>query len=190
MTRECFTDRTFEKANFSANGIAQGDYENCIFNNCNFSNADLSGLIFSECTFKGCDLSLAKLTKTSFRDARFKDCKLLGLQFENCNDFLFSADFSGCNLNMTTFFKKRLKNTRFANCTLRETDFTESELSSSVFDSCDLTRAIFIHTNLEKSDFRSSFNFSIDPEINRIKKAKFSLAGLVGLLDKYDIEIE
>jgi len=59
-----------------------------------------------------------------------------------------------------------------------------------VFDNCDLTRAIFIQTNLEKADFRSSFNYSIDPEMNRMKKARFSLAGVVGLLDKYDVDVE
>jgi hypothetical protein len=42
---------------------------------------------------------------------------------------------------------------------------------------------------MEKADFRSAFNYSINPEINRIKKAKFSLTGLQGLLGKYDIEI-
>jgi len=31
---------------------------------------------------------------------------------------------------------------------------------------------------------------AIDPEINRIKKAKFSMAGVIGHLDKYDIEVE
>jgi len=30
----------------------------------------------------------------------------------------------------------------------------------------------------------------IDPEVNRIKKAKFSVSGVPGLLNKYDIEIE
>ena len=30
----------------------------------------------------------------------------------------------------------------------------------------------------------------IDPEINRIKKAKFSLTTISGLLDKYEIEID
>jgi fluoroquinolone resistance protein len=135
-------------------------------------------------------MSLAKLAKTSLKDARFKDCKLVGLPFENCSDFLFSVTFYGCNLNLSTFFKKSLKKTRFVNCTLGETDFTKSNLSNAVFDQCDLTRAIFIHTNLEKADFRSSFNYSIDPGMNRMIKAKFSLAGVVGLLDKYDIEVE
>jgi hypothetical protein len=43
---------------------------------------------------------------------------------------------------------------------------------------------------LEKTDFRTAYNYSFDPENNRIKKAKFSLAQVVGLLDKYDIHIE
>jgi len=30
----------------------------------------------------------------------------------------------------------------------------------------------------------------IDPELNRIKKAKFSQSGLAGLLEKYDLEID
>ena len=50
--------------------------------------------------------------------------------------------------------------------------------------------AIFDKTLLEKSDFRKAFNYTIDPETNRIKKAKFSLHSISGLLVKYDIEIE
>ena len=59
-----------------------------------------------------------------------------------------------------------------------------------MFDNCDLTRVIFDNVNMEKADFRTSFNYSIDPEINQIKKAKFFLRGISGLLDKHDIEIE
>ena len=43
---------------------------------------------------------------------------------------------------------------------------------------------------LEKADFRTAFNYSIDPENNRMKKAKFSPPEVVGLLNKYDIEID
>jgi hypothetical protein len=37
---------------------------------------------------------------------------------------------------------------------------------------------------------RTSFNYSIDLERNRIKKAQFSITGIAGLLDKYDIDID
>ncbi|WP_419802798.1 hypothetical protein [Mucilaginibacter sp.] len=40
-----------------------------------------------------------------------------------------------------------------------------------------------------EADFSSAYNFSIDPENNRIKKAKFSVAGLPGLLEKFGLKI-
>jgi uncharacterized protein YjbI with pentapeptide repeats len=66
----------------------------------------------------------------------------------------------------------------------------EADLNSTVFDNCDLLGAVFQNTILEKADFRTAYNYSIDPDINRVKKAKFSASGIAGLLDKYDIEIE
>jgi uncharacterized protein YjbI with pentapeptide repeats len=69
-------------------------------------------------------------------------------------------------------------------------DWTECDLSSSVFERCDLRDAKFENSNLEKVDFRTAFNFSIDPDNNRIKKARFSLDGVPGLLGKYNIEID
>jgi len=53
-----------------------------------------------------------------------------------------------------------------------------------------LAGSIFDNSVLEKTDFTTASNYSIDPEINRIKKAKFSLPAVVGLLNKYDIVIE
>jgi hypothetical protein len=44
--------------------------------------------------------------------------------------------------------------------------------------------------NLKKADLRTAYNYHIDPESNKLKKAKFSLQGLPGLLDKYGIDIE
>jgi uncharacterized protein YjbI with pentapeptide repeats len=84
----------------------------------------------------------------------------------------------------------KLKKTRFKNSDLSEVDFTEADLTNSLFENCDLDGTRFERTILEKADLRSSRNYSIDPEINKIKKAKFSIHDIAGLLDKYDIEIE
>jgi fluoroquinolone resistance protein len=100
------------------------------------------------------------------------------------------VNFDNCNLSHSSFYKTKLKKTQFINLKLNEVDFTECDLSSSVFDNCDLTGAIFENAIIEKADFRTSFNYSIDPEKNRIKKARFSLSGIAGLLSKYDIEID
>ena len=63
-------------------------------------------------------------------------------------------------------------------------------MRGAIFDKCDMAKAKFEKTNLEKADFRTAINFTIDPEKNRLKKARFSSAGLPGLLYKYDIEID
>ncbi|HKO82951.1 MAG TPA: pentapeptide repeat-containing protein, partial [Chitinophagaceae bacterium] len=116
--------------------------------------------------------------------------KMLGLRFDNCSEFGLAFSFDTCSLNHSSFYQTKIKKTGFRNSQLQEVDFTECDLSQSVFDNCDFTNAKFENTLLEKADFRTSFNYSIDPEINKIKKAKFSLPGVTGLLNKYDIEIE
>ena len=151
---------------------------------------DLSNVRFIESEFVHCNLSLAALTKTAFRDIKFKDCKLLGLHFHNCNELLFAVNFDTCQLNLSSFYKRNLKKTIFNNSSVQEVDFTEANLTGALFQNCDLAKSVFEDTILENTDFRTSFNYSIDPERNRIKKAKFTMQGIAGLLDKYDIEID
>ena len=190
MDRIYTEGQTYTGADFSASPLPCGDYENCIFITCNFSNADLSGFQFNDCSFTGCNLSNAKLIQTAFREIQFKGCKLTGLHFDNCHDFLFAAAFDNCTLNLSSFYQKKLANTSFINCILHEVDFTASDLSKALFNSCDLSGSIFDNTILEKADFRTSYNYIINPEINHIKKAKFSISGVPGLLYQYNIEIE
>ena len=115
---------------------------------------------------------------------------MLGLKFESCNEFALSFSFENCILNFSTFYKTKIKKTQFKNCQLQEVDFTETDLSGARFENCDLLRAFFSSTNLESANFRTAFNYVIDPESNRMKKAKFSLLGLSGLLEKYKLDIE
>ncbi|MGZ4037731.1 MAG: pentapeptide repeat-containing protein, partial [Bacteroidia bacterium] len=157
---------------------------------CDFSGADLSDFKFINCNFNGCNLSLARLNKAALRDVTFKDSKLLGLQFDACNPFGLAFSVENCALDHSSFYKSKLKKTIFKNSQLRECDFTECDLSQSVLDNCDLNAAKFERTILEKADLRTSFNYSIDPELNRIKKARFSQSGIAGLLDKYDLDID
>ncbi len=189
MERIYIEDQDFDNIDFSKQKLTEAAYENCVFIGCNFSGVNLAKTSFSECRFIDCNLSMVKLSGTTLRDIQFEGCKLLGLHFEDCSDFLFSVSFDNCILNLSSFYKRKLKKTIFKNCSLHEVDFTEADLSLAQFDNCDLNRATFINTNLEKADFRSAYNYTIDPEQNRIKKARFSLDGLAGLLHKYDIEI-
>lgn len=185
-----YEDQTFDTIDFSTKPLALGEYEGCSFINCNFSNSDLSEMQFIDCRFRFCNLSMVKTIKTSFNGVAFLECKILGVNFENCSDYLFKVDFNKCVLNFSSFYKRNLKKTSFQGCTLQETDFTEADLTGASFEQCDLLNTRFERTILEKADLRSAVNYSIDPELNRIRKAKFSLQGIAGLLDKYDIGIE
>jgi len=182
-------NQEFQSINFSQQKLSKGDYEKCSFKNCNFANVDLSETNFIESEFKNCDFSMAKLTNTVFRNVKFNICKMLGLHFEDCNKFGLSAEFESCQLNLSSFFKMNLKNTKFKDCLLLEVDFSEANLTSLNLSNCNLLGAIFDNSVLEKTDFRTAFNYSIDPETNKIKKAKFSKDGIAGLLNKYNIEI-
>ena len=189
MQKSYFHDKEFNSIDFSEKPIELGEYENCTFKNCVLAEANLSNFNFEECLFIECDLSNAKLLNTTIQNVEFENCKLMGLQFDACNPFLLSFRFTRCQLNLSNFYQLKIKNTFFNDCILHEVDFTKTNLSGSIFTNCDFTGTMFGNTNLEKTDFRTSINFSIDPELNRIKNAKFSLLGIAGLLDKYDIEI-
>ncbi len=115
---------------------------------------------------------------------------MLGLHFENCNKFALAMNFENCNLSNSCFYETKLQNTIFINVKFHEVDLVCSDFSGSTFENCDFKYSIFDNTIIEKADFRTSFNFYIDPDKNRIKKAKFSLNGVMGLLEKYDIVIE
>jgi len=183
-------NKRFERENFKLHKLPCDVYENCQFTNCNFYDADLLNVSFRECIFENCEFSLANFKNTALNDVKFRGCKLVGVEFDACNPFLFSVGFDNCVLKLAVFNKIKFKKTRFINCNLQETDFTEADLTESVFENCDLQRAIFQKTNLEKSDFRTSFSYSIDPEQNKMKKARFSSSGIAGLLDKYGILID
>ena len=185
-----FEGEDFRNKKYTEEHLVKGDYENCIFNNCVFASSDLSGINFVECVFENCDFSNAKINNTSFKDVKFKNCKLLGLHFEECNPFLLSFYFKACILNFSSFYKLNLKNTNFKESKLEDVDFIESNLKNAVFTNCDLKGAKFENSELTNADFTTSFNYSINPEVNKVTNTKFSLEGLPGLLDKYDIVIE
>ena len=189
MERQYIEDQIFEKLHVQESGFEPGEYEGCTFNLCDFSNTDLSGVTFITCAFNSCNLSLAKLDKTGFQDITFKDCKMLGLHFESCHKFGFAVAFENCQLNDSSFYQVRSPKTLFKDSKLQGVDFTECILTGSKFDQCDLAGAAFDRTNLEKVDFTTAYNYNIDPEINRLRSAKFSLLGVSGLLAKYHIDI-
>lgn len=186
---EYIIGQKFVLSDNQVNGLLKGEYENCVFENGDVSDVDFSGFVFNTCVWVDCNMSLIKTNKTAFRNNKFIRCKMLGIHFNHCNSFGLSFLFEKCLLQHSSFVGVKMKKIKFIECNLQEVDFSESDLAAAEFHHCDLYRATFDNTNLESADLHTSFRFTIDPEINRVKKTKFSLEGLKGLLEKYDLNI-
>ena len=173
---------------FSFQKMNRTDFEECEFVNCVFT--DLSRLSFIDCHFKNCNLSNSKTVDTALKSCKFSGCKLLGMNFSASKDFIFEVHFEDCLMDYVSFDRKKLNKSSFTRCKLHGANFTEADLSKSTLVNCDLYDALFSGTNLSSVDLTSAINFIIDPELNNIKKAKFTLQGLPGLLQRHHILLD
>lgn len=183
-------DSEFVKLDMSKQPVEGIEFDSCSFSYCNFAEVDISKAEFLDCEFENCDFSNAIILGTAFKNVKFRNCKLVGLQFTDCNPFLLEFNFDSCHMLYNSFFKLNIPKTQFVDCKIIQVDFSDSNLNMSRFVRCDLQSSIFDNTNLQKVDFSSSFNFSINPEHNKIQKAVFSRDSLQGLLCHTGIIIE
>ncbi len=181
--------KTFEKLIMIDKKVNHKEFEDCIFKNCDFSNSNFSNNSFIDCEFIDCNLSMINLAGSDLKTVVFKNCKLLGIQFQACNDFLFQVSFYDCILDYASFANKKMPKTIFHSCNMKEVTFIGTDLSGASFENCNLENAIFNETILAAANFTKAYNYTIDPEFNPMKKAKFSNEGIIGLLEKYDIKI-
>jgi len=183
-------EKTFTDINYADKILRNREFVKCEFIKCDFSKSDLSQNDFVDCHFVQCNFSMTIVNKTGFKDVTFSGCKILGVDFSKCSKFMFSFFFEHCQINYSTFYGTKLRKTKFTDCALKETDFEEADLTAAIFHNCDLSGAIFVRSILEKTDFSTAKNFGIDPEINKMKQAKFSNSGLSGLLLKYNLDLD
>lgn len=190
-----FTDsfyqyKTFEKIDGCNENVHQRIFEECIFTNCDFSGCDFFKTRFADCFFIDCNMSMVKFRNTGLQNVSFRECKLLGIQFNESDDFLYAVRFESCVLDFSSFMGKKMTDVPFGFCSLKNAAFIKTNLKGSKFEHCDLQDAIFEESNLTETDFLTATNYIIDPAINDIRRARFSLDGLPGLLLKYDLHIE
>lgn len=185
-----YENKLFKNIDFADKTLRNTEFYRCRFMGCIFSQSDLTDNSFEDCTFEACDFSMTRIEGSGFRNASFVDSKILGVDFSNCNKLMFSFSFCNCHLDHSTFFGTKLIKTSFDHCSLKEVDFSEANLLAASFAECDLAGVIFSNTILEKADFRTAKNYSIDPEFNKISKAKFSASNLAGLLEKHKLDLD
>ena len=177
-------------AAFGTDEIMYKDFEKCHFTNCDFSACNFTGVAFIDCTFTSCNFYDAKINYVAFRGAMFTDCDFNGVNFSMVDPLLFEIEFKDCQLDYAKFYTLKIKGTIFTNCSLIAVDFMSTDLTGVIFDNCNLHKAVFIDSIANKADFTTSYNFTIDPERNKLNKAMFSQAGLKGLLEKYNIIVK
>jgi uncharacterized protein YjbI with pentapeptide repeats len=133
---------------------------------------------------------MVKLAGTSMQELHFSGCRLLGLDLSACKPMLFSARFVDCGMDHALLSGPSLKRQHFERCSLRGADLTGSDLREAVFAACDLQDAVIEHCDLRGADLRTAFGFRIDPEVNRLAGARFSVEGGLSLLAKYDVLLD
>ena len=143
----------------------------------------MEDLIHIQKTFEKVDWINKRINHREFEDCTFKNCDFSNSDFSN-NTFM-DCEF----IDYSSFANKKMPKTKFTSCSMKEVTFTGSNLTQSSFENCNLDNAIFNDTILAGVDFTSAYNYKIDPEFNPMKKAKFSMQGIPGLLEKYDIKI-
>lgn len=114
----------------------------------------------------------------------------MGVNFGQCHDFIFEVSFDDCILDYSSFEKRKMSKTLFAKSSMKGVIFDNAELRQAKFLECNLEDAVFYNTNLQEADFRTAYHYTVNPNENVIKKARFSKDGLAGLLTQYNIVIE
>lgn len=130
------------------------------------------------------------LSYSRFQDTIFVHSKIMGLNFSKCNNFLLSFNFEDCNVSNSIFSDMELKEIHFKNCKVNDCDFININLSDSSFENSNLKGTVFDNANLSNANFENAKEYSIDPNKNILRKAKFSFPEVVSLLDSFDIEIK
>jgi uncharacterized protein YjbI with pentapeptide repeats len=184
---EYFLDIEYNTITYGIEEVNFKEFESCTFTNCTFSACNFIDVTFIDCVFNDCIFNEAKINHVALRTVTFNRCKIKEVNFAMCNKVIFEVRFNDCVLDFSKFYTLKIKGTPFINCSLIAVDFMATDLTEVLFENCDLYRAEFAKAIANKANFKTSYNYTIDPKTTKLKKAVFSSEGLKGLLFKHDI---
>ena len=186
-----FNDQEFKDLDLDATEIISSEFIDCEFINCSFVESVIKKCRFVNCDFKQCDLSLCKLNESISINTCFTKSKLIGVNWSQADwptlDLGKPINMYKSALNHCTFIGLNLNGIHVLDCQAINVDFREADLSQADFSGSDLSDSLFIHTNLSEVDLSQARNYVIDPGLNQLKKAKFSLPEAMSLLYNMDI---
>ena len=188
--QQYFVDIVHSNKSFEEQFFNLKEFECCVFNDCNFSQCLFIGVAFADCIFNNCVFDNAKIGNVAFRNAVFNNCSIRDVNFAMCDKFIFAINFNECVLDFSKFYTLKMKGTSFQDCSLVAVDFMATDLTAVIFDNCDLYRSEFSKAIANKANFKTSYNYTIDPTKTKLVKAIFSLKEAKGLLHKHDLIIK
>jgi len=185
-----FLDFEYNTITYGETDVNFKEFEACTFNDCDFSECVFLSVTFIDCIFNDCNFNSAKINYVALRTVAFNRCQMTEVNFAMCDKLIFEISFRECTLDFSKFYTLKMKGTPFMDCSIVACDFMSTDLTEVVFDNCDLYRSEFAKAIANKTNFKSSYNYTIDPVKTKLKKAIFSRDGLKGLLFKHDIIVQ
>lgn len=186
-TTDC-SDQQFSSVDFTTSPPEFTEAYDCIFEGCNFQEVDLGHSKFNDCEFRHCNFSVTKIANAVFRGCKFIGCKALGVNWSSAQR-IENCRFTECNMTSAVLMHRDLRNFVFEDSILVDVDFSAANMQRAQFKNCDLAGAMFRNTNLARADFSTAKNYDIDPKINILAKAKFSMPEAISLLSGLGIEL-
>jgi uncharacterized protein YjbI with pentapeptide repeats len=168
---------------------AGSDHEAETFTGLSVISTDLSNARLIDCRFENCAFSSVKLDQAALQ-CDFAASKIEGINFFTAKRSMLRLSFDGCLIRHSSFAELKLAGIHITNCTLQNVDFADADLSKADFSNSTFEDCTFKNTNLTKADFRGARGYTIDPTLNRLRGAKFSIPEVLALLSGFGIEVE
>ena len=83
-----------------------------------------------------------------------------------------------------------MKNSKLTGCKIIDSYFQEAFLVGVSFEDSHFENTLFHKTDLEKSSFCNASGYSIDPLVNKVRGAQFSVPEVLNLLSGFGIKIK
>ncbi len=188
-----YADQRFKRLTYRSKIFARQKFDACTFEHCSFQETVFQSCRFNDCTFTDCDLRLARVPGSSFRNVMFERSNVTGVNWADGSwaksGLLNSIGFRDCDISYATFIGLDLKKLVLTHCVAKDVEFSDANLTQADCTETDFFESRFVHTNLTEADFTHARNYAIDPMLNTLKKAKFSLPEAIALLRSLNIEL-
>lgn len=188
LTQDSFYQEKFTKQTIDNQTLNEKEFEDCQFIECSFLNTKFDKCTFINCTFKNCTLSAVDISQSRFVDVTFAHSKALGIDWTKTQD-VQGLTFHHCQINYSNFQSLKLPKITITHCEAKELELSEADLHESDFSHTNFEGTVFNKTNLTKTNFSYATNYYIDPRLNTIKKAIFTLPDAVNLLHCFGVVI-